>query len=79
METRIAYPEIYKELESLLVTSNAEQRKHWATTIIKHDIDLKEFAPLLKEEKKLLFVFCGFSRKLECLIRINYLKHFLFY
>ncbi len=42
----------YKELELLLPTSSAEQRRKWSATIIEKDIDVKDLAPLLKGEQQ---------------------------
>ncbi|MCC6413382.1 MAG: hypothetical protein IT270_17100 [Saprospiraceae bacterium] len=43
----------YKELELLLPTSSAEQRRQWSATIIENNIDVKELAQLLKGDPKI--------------------------
>ncbi|HUZ61446.1 MAG TPA: hypothetical protein VMU83_21905 [Hanamia sp.] len=42
----------YKELESSLPTSTAQQRKIWATTILEKNINIKDLSELLKDEQK---------------------------
>ena len=48
-----ARPDFLEKLKSSLPKSSYEQRKMWATYIIKKNIDLKEFVELLKCEKKI--------------------------
>jgi hypothetical protein len=50
--SKFSKTEFYKELESSLSTSNGEQRKKWATTIIQKNLDLKKLSELLKCEHK---------------------------
>jgi hypothetical protein len=45
--------ELYKELESQLLTSTYAQRKSWAAAIIEKDLDLKCLSGLLKSEYKI--------------------------
>jgi hypothetical protein len=42
----------YRELQSSLATSTGAQRRAWALTIAKQNVDLKELSALLKEEDK---------------------------
>ncbi len=44
--------EFYNELELSLPTSDAEQRRIWASAIIENEFDLKEFSKLLRSENK---------------------------
>jgi len=52
-----AATEFYRELESALPTSTAQQRKAWAITILKNNISIKSLAGLLKCEQKTVIRF----------------------
>lgn len=60
MTVRSSYSAFYKELQALLISSDASQRKKWATSIVEKDIDLEELSDLLKEEKKIAIRFLWF-------------------
>lgn len=52
MSTAVSKTEFYRELEASLAASTGEQRKMWATRIIKDDLEIKELAGLLTGEQK---------------------------
>src|SRR5258705_8651604 len=53
MNVDFSNTEFYRELESSLPASTGEQRKMWAATIIKKNIDIKDLSRLLKCEQKI--------------------------
>lgn len=52
MSTAVSKTEFYRELEASLAASTGEQRKMWATRIIRDDLEIKELAGLLTGEQK---------------------------
>lgn len=52
MGSFLSNPEFYHELETCLAMSNGEQRRMWASTIIREDLEIKDLSKLLEGERK---------------------------
>lgn len=53
MGAKFSYVDFYRELQTALPKSSAEQRKIWAFIIIENDVDLKALSELLQDEPKI--------------------------